>query len=54
MTPPPCPADTPFMTEGEHRPSRWLVTCDHATNRVPPWLNGGDLGIAAEIGRAHV
>lgn len=31
---------------GEGRPSRWLVTCDHASNRVPDWVGGGDLGIA--------
>lgn len=37
---------------GEDRPGRWLVTCDHATNRVPGWVAGGDLGIApADIGR---
>ena len=36
-----------YRIEGEDRPSRWLVTCDHASNRVPDWVNGGDLGIAA-------
>ena len=30
---------------GEDRPGRWLVTCDHASNRVPDWVAGGDLGI---------
>ncbi|MCF3972500.1 N-formylglutamate amidohydrolase [Paracoccus salsus] len=41
-----------FWTDGEDRPSRWLITCDHATNRVPDWVNGGDLGIAqADMGR---
>ncbi|MCC5974063.1 MAG: N-formylglutamate amidohydrolase [Rubellimicrobium sp.] len=30
---------------GEARPSRWLVTCDHASNAVPDWVAGGDLGL---------
>ena len=50
-TPDPHP---PFHAEGESRPSRWLVTCDHATNRVPPWVNGGDLGIAAGDMARHI
>lgn len=37
---------------GEDRPGRWLVTCDHASNRVPDWVSGGDLGIGpADMGR---
>ena len=41
-----------FWTLGEDRPSRWLITCDHATNRVPRWVGGGELGIAdADMGR---
>lgn len=37
---------------GEDRPGRWLITCDHATNRVPDWVAGGDLGIGpADMGR---
>ncbi|MEZ5756005.1 MAG: N-formylglutamate amidohydrolase [Paracoccaceae bacterium] len=37
---------------GEGRPGRWLITCDHATNRVPDWVSGGDLGIGpADMGR---
>ena len=44
----------PFAIEGEDRPSRWLVTCDHATNRVPPWVNDGDLGIAAGDMARHI
>ncbi|MBD3764357.1 MAG: N-formylglutamate amidohydrolase [Rhodobacterales bacterium] len=42
----------PFHIHGEDRPGRWLVTCDHATNRVPDWVGGGSLGIAdADMGR---
>ena len=44
----------PFHVEGESRPGRWLVTCDHATNHVPDWLNGGDLGIAPEDMQRHI
>ena len=37
---------------GADRLSRWLITCDHAANSVPPDVNGGDLGIcAADMGR---
>ncbi|WP_149140170.1 N-formylglutamate amidohydrolase [Gemmobacter caeruleus] len=35
----------PLQIDGADRPGRWLVTCDHATNRVPPEVNGGTLGI---------
>jgi len=42
----------PFQIEGADRPSRWLVTCDHATNTVPPFVNGGTLGLEdADMGR---
>ncbi|WP_434617046.1 N-formylglutamate amidohydrolase [Tabrizicola sp. M-4] len=41
-----------FRIIGEGRPGRWLVTCDHATNRVPDWVSGGDLGIGpVDMGR---
>ena len=39
---------------GEARPSRWLVTCDHASNHVPDWVAGGDLGIAPEDRARHI
>ncbi len=39
---------------GEDRPSRWLVTCDHATNRVPPDIGGGTLGIATADMERHI
>lgn len=25
--------------------SRWVITCDHASNRVPGFVSGGDLGL---------
>ncbi|WP_371832247.1 N-formylglutamate amidohydrolase [Paracoccus benzoatiresistens] len=43
-----------FWTEGGDRPSRWLITCDHATNRVPAWVGGGTLGIAPEDMARHI
>ena len=39
---------------GAGRPSRWLVTCDHATNRVPIWVGGGSLGIAPADMARHI
>jgi len=44
----------PFETIEAGRTSRWLVTCDHATNLVPPSVNGGDLGIAPEDMARHI
>ncbi|WP_312528409.1 N-formylglutamate amidohydrolase [Paracoccus sp. (in: a-proteobacteria)] len=44
----------PFATYGEDRSSRWLVTCDHATNHVPDWVGGGSLGIAPEDMARHI
>lgn len=43
-----------FRTYGEDRPSRWLITCDHASNHVPDWVNGGDLGIAPADMARHI
>ena len=55
--------DHPFEIIGANRPSRWLISCDHASNHVPSWVNDGDLGlppadmarhIAYDIGAAAV
>lgn len=46
--------DAPFHIEGPDRPSRWLITCDHARNRVPDWINGGDLGIGRADMARHI
>ena len=43
-----------YEIEGEARPSRWLVTCDHASNRVPSCVNRGDLGIATVDMARHI
>ena len=45
---------TPFQIIGEDRPGRWLVTCDHASNRVPPEVCGGDLGISVDDMARHI
>lgn len=47
--------DTPaYFVTGADRPGRWIITCDHARNRVPDWVNGGDLGIAASDMQRHI
>lgn len=43
-----------FEVEGAERQGRWLVTCDHASNAVPDWVNGGDLGMPAEDMQRHI
>ncbi|KIT15353.1 N-formylglutamate amidohydrolase [Jannaschia aquimarina] len=35
-------------------PGGWILTCDHATNRVPPSVNGGDLGLPASEMARHI
>ncbi|MEM9435939.1 MAG: N-formylglutamate amidohydrolase [Pseudomonadota bacterium] len=42
----------PYHIIGQDRPSRWLITCDHATNRVPPDI--GTLGLPAEDMARHI
>lgn len=44
----------PFHIIGENRPGRWLVTCDHASNRVPADVCGGDLGVSAHDMGRHI
>lgn len=44
----------PFFIHGETRPGRWLITCDHATNMVPPDVNGGDLGLPRADMERHI
>ena len=45
---------TPFFVHGADRPARWLITCDHATNHVPPFAGGGDLGLPREDMERHI
>ncbi len=44
--------NAPFRILGPDRSARWLITCDHATNRVPPEV--GDLGIAPADMARHI
>ncbi|AHM03810.1 hypothetical protein roselon_01425 [Roseibacterium elongatum DSM 19469] len=44
----------PFHIEGSDRDSRWVVTCDHASNRVPPEVANGDLGLPPEDMARHI
>lgn len=43
-----------FQIIGPSRPGPWLITCDHASNHVPQWINGGDLGISPEDMARHI
>ncbi len=43
-----------YEISGADRVSRWLITCDHATNRVPDWVNGGDLGLPCADMARHI
>ena len=43
-----------FFLHGAARTGPWLITCDHATNRVPAEINGGTLGLSAEDMGRHI
>lgn len=43
-----------YHVEGKARPGRWLVTCDHASNRVPDWVGNGSLGIGPQDMARHI
>ncbi|MBV2358869.1 N-formylglutamate amidohydrolase [Thalassococcus sp. CAU 1522] len=43
----------PYHIEGASRNSRWLITCDHAANTVPPDL-GGSLGLHVSDMARHI
>ena len=44
----------PFHIDGTDRAGRWLFTCDHATNHVPDWVSGGDLGLDPTDMKRHI
>jgi predicted N-formylglutamate amidohydrolase len=44
----------PYLIDGQHRQSPWLITCDHATNVVPPEIAGGNLGLPAADMERHI
>lgn len=45
---------TPVHVIGENRTARWLILCDHASNRIPPVFEGGTLGISDEDMARHI
>ncbi|KJZ19478.1 N-formylglutamate amidohydrolase [Loktanella sp. S4079] len=45
---------SPFEVIGAERPGRWLLSCDHASNFVPDWLNNGDLGLPETDMQRHI
>ncbi|MGV6848410.1 MAG: N-formylglutamate amidohydrolase [Marinibacterium sp.] len=44
----------PFFLHGPDRVSRWRITCDHASNRVPDCVHGGDLGLSPADMSRHI
>jgi len=44
----------PFSLHGADRTGPWVITVDHATNRVPSWVAGGDLGLPAADMNRHI
>lgn len=43
-----------FNITGENRDSEIIITCDHASNRVPVEVNGGSLGVSNEDMDRHI
>ncbi len=43
-----------FELTGGERAGRWVVTCDHASNRVPPEVASGTLGLPPEDMARHI
>jgi predicted N-formylglutamate amidohydrolase len=45
---------SPFSVHGADRSGHWIITCDHATNTVPAFVNGGSLGLASGEMARHI
>ena len=45
---------TAYKVFGADRAGKWLITCDHASNHVPDWVAGGNLGIAPNDMARHI
>ncbi len=43
-----------YLYKPPQEKSRIVILCDHATNKVPEWINGGSLGISAEDMERHI
>lgn len=46
--------ELPYELVGEDRDPAWIVLCDHASNRVPPEVADGDLGLPPEDMARHI
>lgn len=44
----------PFYIHGKERSNRWLITCDHATNRIPKSVGEGCLGLTRDDMERHI
>ncbi|SEK57359.1 Predicted N-formylglutamate amidohydrolase [Roseovarius nanhaiticus] len=44
----------PVVIDGADRGGRWAVLCDHASNEVPDFVNGGCLGVAPDDMARHI
>ncbi len=44
----------PYLVIGAERPAPWLIACDHATNRIPPSVAGGTLGLSDDEMARHI
>ncbi|MCP5076292.1 MAG: N-formylglutamate amidohydrolase [Rhodobacteraceae bacterium] len=44
----------PYVTSGMERQSDVIVVCDHASNFVPPQIQGGNLGLPAADMNRHI
>ena len=44
----------PFSITGPEHKGPWLITCDHADNRVPPEINNSSLGLLADDMNRHI
>ncbi|MCY4303185.1 MAG: N-formylglutamate amidohydrolase [Aestuariivita sp.] len=45
---------SPYFVHGQHRSSRWLITCDHATNTIPSDIGSGTLGLCKGDLKRHI
>lgn len=46
--------DEAFQIISHDDASRWLLTADHASNRIPNWVNGGSLGLPVADMNRHI
>ena len=44
----------PYEVHGADRTSDWVITCDHASNTVPPDVGNGSLGLPDADMRRHI